>query len=211
MPLVTPVTNVQEVFIATKNQRKLADFRLYLGDTYRILSPLDIDIKMDVPEGITSIEDNALAKARAWAAKTNCIALGDDTGFFISALYGEPGVATRRWAGELSEEATNEQFWHYLQQKTQELTDLSCYFEQCIAVCAPNGNYRIVRSRTSGKLNREKLAKPYNGSGYPLAAAFEADNRPKTWDEMTDTEKREFDHQLIDDLHRAIAEVLSTN
>ena len=195
------------VLIATKNQRKLADFRLYLGDKYTILSPADTDVHMDVPEGINSIEDNALAKARAWALKTNKIAIGDDTGFFINALYGEPGVATRRWAGELPESATSGQFWTYLQQKTKGLQDLSCYFEQCIAVYAPNGNHRIVRSRNAGSLNREKLAKPYNGSDYPLAAVFEADNRLKTWDEMTDAEKRAFDHQLIDELHRAIIEV----
>lgn len=117
-------------------------------------------------------------------------------------------MATRRWAGELSEEATSEQFWSYLQQKTKDLQDLSCYFEQCIAVYAPNGDYRIVRSRNNGVLNREKLAKPYNGSDYPLAAVFEADNRPKTWDEMTDEEKCIFDHQLIADLHRAIAAIM---
>jgi len=197
-----------EIFIATKNQRKLADFQLYLGDTFTVLSPGDMGTDMDVPEGVNSIEDNVLAKARAWATKTNKIAIGDDTGFFINGLYGEPGVATRRWAGELSEAATGEQFWSYLQQKTKALQDLSCYFEQCIAVCAPNGDYRIMRNRNSGTLNREKLVKPYNGSDYPLAAVFEADNRPKTWDEMTDEEKRSFDRQLIADLHTAIAEVM---
>lgn len=54
-----------EVFIATKNQRKLADFKLYLDDTFTVLSPADMGIDMDVPEGVNSIEDNALAKARA--------------------------------------------------------------------------------------------------------------------------------------------------
>ncbi|MGI0134076.1 MAG: non-canonical purine NTP pyrophosphatase [Candidatus Micrarchaeaceae archaeon] len=196
------------IFVATKNQRKLADFRLYLGGKYNVLSPAEMNIDMNVPEGINSIEDNALAKARAWALRTNKIAVGDDTGFFINALYGEPGVATRRWAGELHESATSEQFWGYLQQKIKDLQDLSCYFEQCIAVYAPNGNYRLVYSRNKGILNRGKLTKPYNGSDYPLAAIFEADNRPKTWDEMTDAEKTAFDSRLIDDLNRAITEVM---
>lgn len=209
MPLVTPTEKKQEIFIATKNQRKLADFCLYLGDMYKVLNPADTNVSMDVPEGINSIEDNALAKARAWAIKTNMVAIGDDTGFFINGLYGEPGVATRRWAGELFEEATSKQFWYHLQQKTQGLKDLTCYFEQCVAVYAPNGNYRIVRSRNNGTLNKEKLTQPYNGSDYPLAAAFEADNRSKTWDEMTDEEKKAFDQQLISDLHQAIKEIMA--
>ena len=45
--------------------------------------------------------------------------LGDDTGFFIKELNGEPGVALRRWGGELPEETTGEEFWDYLQQKTR--------------------------------------------------------------------------------------------
>jgi XTP/dITP diphosphohydrolase len=196
------------IFIATKNQRKLADFHLYLGDSYTILSPEDVQVHMDVPEGIHPIEDNALAKAQAWAIKTNTIAVGDDTGFFISALYGEPGVATRRWAGELSEEATSEQFWNYLQQKTKNLDDLSCYFKQYIAIYAPNGTCRIVTKRTEGVLDREKLSLPYNGSDYPLAAAFKANNRVKVWDEMSDREKRDFDKELIFGLRCAVEEVM---
>jgi XTP/dITP diphosphohydrolase len=204
MPFVSNGTDSNELFIATKNQSKLADYKLYLGNTHNISNPNDVDITLDVPEGIDSIEENALAKARAWSAVTHKISLGDDTGFFINALFGEPGVATRRWAGELPESTTGEEFWRYLQQKTENLEDLSCYFEQCIVLYAPNGNYRTVRSRNNGILNREKLTLPYNGSGYPLSAAFESMNRLKTWDEMTDVEKVAFDHVLIDDLRAAI-------
>lgn len=72
-----------KLLIATGNRAKLADFKLYLSDDYTVLSIDDIGIKLEIPEGIDSIEDNAIAKARAYAVKTGLMCLGDDTGFFI--------------------------------------------------------------------------------------------------------------------------------
>ncbi|MDR3125598.1 MAG: hypothetical protein LBU20_00785, partial [Candidatus Nomurabacteria bacterium] len=74
------------LFIATGNDSKFDDFQIYLGDEYRLESPKTEKIKIDVPEGIDSIEDNAIAKARAYTMKTGMVALGDDTGFFVKEL-----------------------------------------------------------------------------------------------------------------------------
>jgi Ham1 family protein len=194
-----------KLLIATSNQAKLADFKLYLNDDYTVLGIDDIGIKLKIPEGIDSIEDNAIAKARAYAVKTGLMCLGDDTGFFIEELNGEPGVALRRWGGELPEETTGEEFWDYLQQKTRGLKNLDCYFKQCIAIASPSGEIRVVHNVNNGVLNRVKLQQPYNGTDYPLAAAFESRDRKKTWDEMTDDEKRAFDKDFIRKLKQTIA------
>ena len=73
---------MKTIFIATGNTSKLQDFKLYLGDNFNIESPKSLNIKIDVPEGVNSIEDNAIAKARAYAYKTGLVSIGDDTGFF---------------------------------------------------------------------------------------------------------------------------------
>lgn len=206
-PIIKPLANAHEIVIATSNEAKYQDFNLYLSDEFNVVKSPTQDIKVDIAEGINSIEDNAIAKARAWAMITGRIAVGDDTGFFIRELNGEPGVALRRWAGELSENATHEDFWNYLRTKTKDIKNLECYFEQCIAVVSPKGEIQLVYSRNEGTLNRDKLEKAYNGSSYPLAAAFESNNRHKTWDEMTDAEKIAFDQPLIQNLKSAIAKV----
>lgn len=51
------------IFIATGNNSKIQDFKLYLGDEFNLESPKTFNIKINVPEGINSIEDNAIAKA----------------------------------------------------------------------------------------------------------------------------------------------------
>lgn len=198
----------KEVFVATGNMSKLSDYKLYLGDEYKLTSPKSDNIKIDVPEGIDSIEDNAIAKARAYAVTTGKVSIGDDTGFFIKELNGEPGVALRRWGGELPESTSNEVFWKFLQKKTKNLKNYDCYFKQCVAIVAPNGAYEIVYNVNNGFLNKDKLRRPYNNSGYPIGTAFESYNRNKTWDEMTDSEKKEFDKQFINELKEKINRVM---
>lgn len=209
LPYILPATDYgNKLVIGTSNTAKYKDFELFLGDAYDICMP-GAEQKMYIPEGLHSLEENAIAKARAWSIATGLPALADDTGFYISALNGEPGVASRRWAGELPEETTNETFWSFLQRKVANLEDMSCYFDQCVAIASPNGDIRTVHNRTVGRLNKEKLTKPYNDTGFPLAAAFVADNRTKAWDEMSDKEKIEWDSKFIGNLKSALRSISS--
>lgn len=192
------------ILIATKNQSKLEDYKLYLGDDYIIKSISDFPYQIEITEGLISTKDNAIAKAQAWCKITGLITIGDDTGFFIHELNGEPGVATRRWAGQLSEDASNEEFWDYLQKKTKNLDNINCHFLQSVAIAFPNGEIKIVESINEGILNKKNLLKKYNGSGYPLGAVFESKNRNKNWDEMTDKEKKLFEKDFIEKLKAAI-------
>lgn len=192
------------ILLATKNPGKIADYKLYLGDGFIIKTIKDYPYQIDIPEGLISTKENAIAKARTWCNLTGLITIGDDTGFYIHELNGEPGVATRRWAGELGENATNEEFWLLLQKKTANLKNLDCHFTQSIAIAFPDGTIKTIESINEGTLNKQNLQKEYNGTGYPLGAVFESKNRHKNWDEMTDNEKREFDKKLINDLKTAI-------
>ncbi|MDR2902090.1 MAG: hypothetical protein LBU87_03180 [Lactobacillales bacterium] len=204
LPLLTPLKS-SNIFLATKNKSKISDFKLYLSDTYELKMPMDFPhLEIEIMEGIESIEDNALAKARSYAVATGMISIGDDTGFFIEQLDGEPGVAVKRWGGELSEKTSGKEFWEYLQKKTINLNTIECYFEQCIAIVSPDGRYKIIYSKNEGILNKDKLKLEYNGSGYPLAQAFESKNRKMTWDEMTDDQKKDFDKKLIKNLKNTL-------
>ncbi len=203
-PIINEVDK-KEIVLATKNESKIADYKLYLGDEYNIKTTKDYDYDIDIVEGTTSAEENAIAKARAWCKVTGKITIGDDTGFFIHELNGEPGVATRRWGGQLPENATNEDFWQFLKIKTKNLKDYTCHFEQNIAIAYPSGNVELIKSINQGILNKENLKKEYNGTGYPLGAVFESLNRNKNWDEMTDEEKKEFDKNLIKELKEKLS------
>ncbi len=53
-------------------------------------------------EEFDTFEDNALAKARWFSARSNGrVVLADDSGLAVGALDGRPGVRSKRWAGSL--------------------------------------------------------------------------------------------------------------
>lgn len=196
LPLISDYDK-KTILLATKNSSKIADYKLYLGDEFNIKTLKDYLYQIDIIEGLTSTKENAIAKARTWCCLTGLITIGDDTGFYIHELNGEPGVATRRWAGELGEDTTNEEFWLHLQKKTNNLKQLDCHFTQSIAIAFPNGIIKTIESINEGILNKNNLQQKYNGTDYPLGAVFESKNRKKNWDEMSDEEKKEFDKKLI--------------
>lgn len=87
--------------LATHNRDKIAEIK-------RILGGLDVEITTvddydDVPEPVEdgeTLEENALKKAREIRDFTKRSALADDTGLFVDALNGAPGVHAARFASQ---------------------------------------------------------------------------------------------------------------
>ena len=86
------------VVVGSHNPDKIAEIEAVLASTgIEVVRGLDWD---DVEETGATLEENALLKARAVLDATGHPALADDTGLFVDALGGAPGVRTARFAGE---------------------------------------------------------------------------------------------------------------
>ena len=100
---------MKKLVLASNNAGKLREFG-------QMLAALDFEVlpqaHFNVPEAeephFTFVE-NALAKARHAARLTGLPALADDSGICISALNGEPGVHSARYAGEPKSDERNNQ------------------------------------------------------------------------------------------------------
>ncbi len=88
-----------ELVFATHNAGKLQEAQEILVKFARVLSLDDIHFTAEIEETETTLQGNALLKARAvWAATgKNCFS--DDTGLEVNALNGAPGVYSARFAG----------------------------------------------------------------------------------------------------------------
>lgn len=94
--------------IATNNAHKLSEIRAILGDSFeQLLSLKDLGIDVDVEETGTTLEENALLKARTICKLCKLPTLADDTGLMVDALDGAPGVYSARYAGEAHNDANN--------------------------------------------------------------------------------------------------------
>lgn len=98
----------RRIALATHSAHKAAELRELLADARaEFVSLADLGVTEDVPEHGATFEDNAVEKARAYAALTGLPTLADDSGLEVDALEGGPGVRTRRYAGEAATDAQN--------------------------------------------------------------------------------------------------------
>lgn len=89
-----------KLVFATNNVHKLAEAREIAGDGFEILSLSDINCNEELPETGNSIEENSRQKAEYVKSKYGFDCFSDDTGLFVDALDGAPGVYSARYAGE---------------------------------------------------------------------------------------------------------------
>lgn len=94
---------MMKLLIATTNAGKVREYQTLLADPdlpLTLLSLHDVGLQsMDVEESGDTLEANASLKARAYAQASGLHVLADDTGLFVDALGGAPGVYPARYGG----------------------------------------------------------------------------------------------------------------
>lgn len=94
---------------ATGNAGKLREFQMaaeeYAGIEIQLL-PNFGEIKPCVEDGLT-FEENAVLKARHYAAFAEGLVFADDSGLEVDAIGGAPGVFSARFAGPRATDAAN--------------------------------------------------------------------------------------------------------
>ncbi|MBR1646364.1 MAG: RdgB/HAM1 family non-canonical purine NTP pyrophosphatase [Selenomonadaceae bacterium] len=101
---------MKKILLASKNSDKLKEIRLALQSLpVEIISLADFDDMPDAVEDGKTFEDNALIKARFFAARTKLACLADDSGLEVDALGGLPGVYSARFSGYHADDGTNNQ------------------------------------------------------------------------------------------------------
>lgn len=175
--------------IATNNQHKLQEIRAILGDSFEeLLSLKDLGIDVDVEETGTTLEENALIKARAILSLSGIATLADDTGLMVDALNGAPGVYSARYAGEEHDDAKNRAL---LLKNLDGVKDRSAHFATVIALCYPDGKTLTA----TGRVNGEILLSERGTEGFGYDSLFFSTELGKTFAEATQAEKNSVSHR----------------
>jgi XTP/dITP diphosphohydrolase len=88
---------MMQLVCASANPDKVAEIQIILNGAVELL-PRPNGVP-EVVEDASSLIGNARLKARAICSATGLPAVADDTGLFVDALGGEPGVETAYFAG----------------------------------------------------------------------------------------------------------------
>lgn len=143
----------------------------------------------DVVEDGETLLDNARLKAEALVAATGEAAVADDTGLFVDALGGEPGVRTARFAGEGATYADNVA---RLLVDLDGVADRRARFSTVALVSWPGGREVWAEGVVDGVIAPE--ARGAGGFGYdPVFVPDDAGER--TFAELTPEEKGALSHR----------------
>ena len=90
-----------KLLVGTNNKNKFEQFKFiftyYGADNIQLVSLAELGITDDVEEDKNTLLGNARKKAKFFAEKSGLTTIADDTGFFVEALDGFPGVKAKRW------------------------------------------------------------------------------------------------------------------
>jgi XTP/dITP diphosphohydrolase len=184
---------VSQVFLASRNPKKLEELRRILTDVVPDIEVLGLDdvTPYDEPaETEPTFEGNALLKARAGVEATGLPSLADDSGLCVDALNGMPGVLSARWAGVAKADAANNRL---LLEQLADVPDdrRGAEFRCAVAFCRPGGEEDVVFGEMRGAVIREQRGS--GGFGYDVV--FVPDGETRTSAEMPAPEKDLISHR----------------
>lgn len=183
---------MNKILIASNNKNKVSEITSIISafPELKIYSLKDFGISVEVDEDGNTLEENALIKARKINSVMNISAIADDTGLFVEALNGEPGIYSARYAGESASYKDN------CLKLLSDLKDVpenerTAKFESVICFYVCENEYYFFKGICTGKII--ELGRGVNGFGYdPL---FVPEGLTKTFAELSDEEKNKISHR----------------
>jgi XTP/dITP diphosphohydrolase len=88
-----------QLIFATNNAHKIEELQAAIGHQLEIITLHRAGIHADIPEPHDTLEANASEKSKAIYTLTGKNTFSEDTGLEVTALNGEPGVKSARYAG----------------------------------------------------------------------------------------------------------------
>ena len=180
-----------KLLLATNNEAKVREYRDLLRNLpFKLVTSAELGTNIIVSEIGESLEENARLKAMASAAKSQLLALADDSGLEVDALGGEPGRLSARYAGE---KASDRDRISYLLAKLEGVPweRRSARFRCVIAMATPEGKVEFCSGECLGVITFE----PRGEQGFGYDPIFYLPELGKTMAELPLEIKNQVSHR----------------
>jgi XTP/dITP diphosphohydrolase len=180
-----------KMVLATHNRDKVREISEVMSGL-----PVELSAAYDFPgapepeeTGLT-LEENAWIKASVLLGTTGLPALADDTGLFVEALRGAPGVRSARYAGESGNYREN------VQKLMDEMRGVpvdrrAAAFRTVVAIAFPSEKPVYIRGEVLGEI----LEAPHGVGGFGYDPVFRPLESDVSFAEMSTAEKNRISHR----------------
>lgn len=177
------------VIFATHNPHKVREVRAMIPEGINVLSLKDIQFTAHIPETENSLEGNARIKAQTIFDHSGIPCFADDTGLFVEALDGAPGVHSARYAGE---NATATDNIKKLLDMLDDQANRTAYFKTVIAFADPSGLH-FFEGRIDGRITKQ----PRGTGGFGYDPIFIPEGYDHRFAELTPATKNRISHRAL--------------
>lgn len=180
---------MKSLCFATNNLYKTEEIRALLGPFFVLKNLKDIGCIEELPETQSTIEGNALQKARYVFDNYRVPCFADDTGLEVDSLNGEPGVFSARFAGEHRSDHDNIEL---LLSRLAKQNNRKARFKTVISWI----DEREIKS-FEGIINGTIVEAQRGEKGFGYDPIFMPDGSDKTFAEMELIEKNLISHRAL--------------
>jgi len=207
---------MRQLVLATKNNGKIVEFERLLNQhaqSIKVLGLTDFPDMPDVTESGETLSENAKLKAKSISIATNLPCLADDSGLFIDALAGDPGIYSARWAGyEGSDSGERDRM--NIEKVLAQLKDVpvqnrGAQFKAVVAFYKPTADGLAIEKEELGVMPGEIVLAPLGDGGFGYDPIFKPTGFDQTLAQLSPGVKDEVSHRGI--AFRAMTPFLLSN
>ena len=182
---------MKEIVFFSNNKNKISEIKkIFNSKKIKLLTLNDFPLINSPPETGKTFNENAKIKSDFGLKKFNLPCFADDSGICIDALDGEPGVNSKKF---IEEDTNQEELFKKIINVVIKKNKYTAYFQTSISLSINKYENFFFEGRVSGIIS--KKARGLNGFGYdPI---FLPNGFVKSFAEMTSLEKNKISHRSI--------------
>ena len=192
-----------EIILATHNLDKCKELQESFSDTNIKVHTLKNFPEIDeIIEDGNTLEENAFIKSRTVFNKTGIPTISDDTGLFVDALNGDPGIFSARYAGE------NCSYDDNVNKLLIEMKNIDDSLRKATFKTVVTYVSKDLELVAEGSVKGIITKKPKGNQGFGYDPIFYVSELQKTFAEMDINEKQQISHRsrAIDNLQQLFRE-----
>lgn len=177
------------LYLATHNAHKLLEIQSMLGDTCEVRSASALGAYHAPDESASTLLGNAIIKAQALYDLYHQPCIADDTGLFVKALEGAPGIHSARYAGtDGDDKANRQQLLHALAGHPH---PWRAYFECVVVLIDSKGEQHHFIGRIDGHIIDHEAG----SEGFGYDSLFVPEGHKETFAMMSAADKNSISHR----------------
>ena len=179
-----------EIVLATHNLDKCKELQKSFNNAnIKVYTLQDFPKIRDIIEDGDTLEENAFIKSRTVYNLTKIPTVSDDTGLFVDALNGEPGIFAARYAGEGCSYSDNVNKL-LIEMKNIDISLRTATFKTVVTYVSKD-----LELVAEGSVQGSITEKPKGNKGFGYDPIFYVTELKKTFAEMDIDEKQKISHR----------------